>query len=478
VDRSPIRFKAMLIGVGLLGGLLSGALIFGGLGSTAAVALAAKSDPLLSVADVAERSLDSVVNISTTRRPSGYRSPFHELFRQFGQPMPSPRAQHALGSGVIISADGVVVTNNHVVKDATSIKVTVGSSKREYKAKVVGTDPKSDVAVLRLQGAKGLKAIRVGDSDKLRLGEVVVAIGNPFGVGQTVTMGIVSAKGRANMGIVDYEDFIQTDAAINPGNSGGALINLHGELVGINTAILSRTGGYQGIGFAIPTNMVQPIVQSLLKRGRVVRGWLGVSIQEVNRELAKALKLPTTEGVLVSDVEPGSPAYKAGLKRGDLIVRLNGKPVRSTARLRNLVAAAGAGASVRLELYRDGRRTSLGAHLTELPARLGGGVGRPGRGQGHPAADLGLRVDSVRDAALRQKFNIPSRLKYGVAVVAVDPSGAAAQAGLQPGDVILEVNRARIDGVRRFSQILRAARGDILFLVYRQGTTLYVMVDR
>jgi serine protease Do len=478
VDRSPIRFKAMLIGVGLLGGLLSGALIFGGLGSTAAVALAAKNDPLLSVADVAERSLDSVVNISTTRRPSGYRSPFHELFRQFGQPMPSPRAQHALGSGVIISADGVVVTNNHVVKDATSIKVTVGSSKREYNAKVVGTDPKSDVAVLRLQGAKGLKAIRVGDSDKLRLGEVVVAIGNPFGVGQTVTMGIVSAKGRANMGIVDYEDFIQTDAAINPGNSGGALINMHGELVGINTAILSRTGGYQGIGFAIPTNMVQPIVQSLLKRGRVVRGWLGVSIQEVNRELAKALKLPTTEGVLVSDVEPGSPAQKAGLKRGDLIVRLNGKPVRSTARLRNLVAAAGAGASVRLELYRDGHRSSLAAHLTELPARLGGGVGGAGGAEGQPAADLGLQVDSVRDAALRQKFNIPSRLKYGVVVVGLDPSGAAAQAGLQPGDVILEVNRARMDGVRRFSQILRAARGDILFLIYRQGTTLYVMVDR
>ena len=437
MDRSPIRFKAMLIGVGLLGGLLSGAVIFGGLGSRTAVALAAKNDALLSVADVAERSLDSVVNISTTRRPSGYHNPFQDLFRQFGQPMPSPRAQHALGSGVIISADGVVVTNSHVVKDAASIKVTVGSSKREYKAKVVGADPKSDVAVLRLQGAKGLKAIRVGDSDKLRLGEVVVAIGNPFGVGQTVTMGIVSAKGRANMGIVDYEDFIQTDAAINPGNSGGALISMHGELVGINTAILSRTGGYQGIGFAIPTNMVQPIVQSLLKRGRVVRGWLGVSIQEVNRELAKALKLPTTEGVLVSDVEPGSPAHKAGLKRGDLIVQLNGKPVRSTARLRNLVAAAGAGASARLELFRDGRRTSLAVHLAELPARLGGGMGQPGAGQGQPAAALGLQVDSVQDPALRQKFNIPSRLKYGVAVVAVDPSGAGAQAGLQPGDVIL-----------------------------------------
>jgi serine protease Do len=483
--------RVALVGAGAAGGLLIGAVLFlaGGQQTSAggrllpspSLAHAAAGAPLKSVADVAERSLPSVVNISTTRKQRTGSSPFfhdpffREFFRHFGPRTPSPRMERSLGSGVIVSSDGVVVTNNHVVKDADKIRVTLG--KREFEGKVVGTDPKSDLAVLKLKGARGLKAIRFGDSDKLRLGDMVVAIGNPFGVGQTVTMGIVSAKGRANVGIVDYEDFIQTDAAINPGNSGGALINMRGELVGINTAILSRSGGYQGIGFAIPSNMVKPIINSLLKRGRVVRGWLGVSIQEVNRDLKRALGLPTTEGVLISDVDRVGPARRAGLRRGDLLVRLNGKKVTSTGRLRNLVASAGVGARVNLEYYRKNRLRTVQVKLAELPARLGGSASGGGKGAIKPGKELGLSVAPL-SPRVRRKYNIPSRLKTGVVVTAVDPTGETARTGLRSGDVILEVNRARIDTVRRFSQILRAARGDILFLVYRQGTTLYMIVDR
>jgi len=492
--RGVSRPKVLLTLAGLVGGLLMGAVLTFSLSLhtargeqvlfTGSSLAHAASGAALSLADVAERSLPSVVNVSTTRTSHANVSPFmmdpmlREFFRHFGRPDPSPRREQSLGSGVIIAADGVVVTNNHVVKDADQIKVTVGG-KQDYEATVVGTDPKSDLAVLRLKGARGLKAIHIGNSDKLRLGDMVLAIGNPFGVGQTVTMGIVSAKGRANMGIVDYEDFIQTDAAINPGNSGGALINMSGELVGINTAILSRTGGSQGIGFAIPTNMVNPIVQSLVKRGRVIRGWLGVGIQDVNRELARALKLPTTRGVLVASVEPGSPAQKSGLRRGDLVVRLDGKAVPTSGQLRNMVASAGAKTHVKLEYYREGRLQTIQLTLAELPTRLGMASGQHGQpGQPDVAGGLGVSVESVRSPQARRQYNIPSRLKYGVVVMGVDPRGVAARNGIRSGDVILEVNRATITSVRRFTQMLQAARGDILFLVYRQGATQYMIIDR
>jgi len=462
--------------VGMVGGFCAGLLFSAGWRTdTTRPALAqATRAGALSVADVAERTVASVVNISATRKAVS-RSPafadpfFREFFRHFGPGMPSPRREQSLGSGVIVSSDGLVVTNNHVIKNAARIRVTV-AGKQEYVAKVVGKDPKSDLAVLRLKGAKNLKAINFGNSDKLRLGDVVVAIGNPFGVGQTVTMGIVSAKGRANVGIVDYEDFIQTDAAINPGNSGGALINMSGELIGINTAILSRTGGYQGIGFAIPSNMVKPIMGSLLKRGRVIRGWLGVSIQQVNRDLVRALGLPTAEGVLISDVDPTGPARRAGLKRGDLVVKINGQPVSSVGRLRNLVASAGASAKIQVEFFRRGKKLRSTVRLAELPPKLGSNAA-PRTGK------LGLAVAELNAQGIRQKYNIPLRLKYGVVVVQLDPSGAAAGAGLREGDVILEANRAKLGSVRRFSEILRNANRKYLFLVYRQGATLYVIVQ-
>ena len=331
-----------------------------------------------SIADIAEKAAPSVVNVASSRTIRRVREgmPFFDdpFFRQFfgpgmrGGPEPEQRQEHGLGSGVIVSADGIVLTNNHVVDGADEIKITT-ADKREYAAKVLGTDAKSDVAVLKMQGnPQGLTPITFGDSSRLRLGDVVLAIGNPFGVGQTITMGIVSAKGRANVHIAAYEDFIQTDAAINPGNSGGALVDMEGHLVGINTAILSRSGGNVGIGFAIPSNMAQPIMKSLMDHGKVVRGWLGVSIQDVDQQLATAMKLKEVKGILISDVAGNGPALKAGLKSGDIVLKLNGSPVESTGTFRNAIAAAGSGTTVKLELLRDGKPLTVDAKLGELPA--------------------------------------------------------------------------------------------------------------
>lgn len=296
------------------------------------------------ISDVAERVVAGVVNIASEKvvRETGGPPQFGPLFNEpffrhfFGGPpgpgsRPQERRENSLGSGVIVSHDGVVLTNNHVIENADKIRVALADG-RELDAEVVGRDPESDLGVLKLKGElKDLKPLVFGDSDTLRLGQVVLAIGNPFGIGQTVTMGIVSAKGRASVGIVQYEDFIQTDAAINPGNSGGALVNMHGELVGINTAIISRSGGYQGVGFAIPTKMARPIMESLLQHGKVARGWLGVAIQDVTPELREALGVGAEKGVLLSDVTPGSPADKGGLKRGDIVLKLNGQVMDSSA---------------------------------------------------------------------------------------------------------------------------------------------------
>ncbi len=431
-----------------------------------------------SVAHVAERVLPGVVNIASSRKVRAARHPFqnHPFFREFFGPRgrPSPRQQQGLGSGVIISADGLVVTNNHVVASADEIKVVL-HDKRSYSARVVGTDPKSDLAVLKLKGASGLTALRIGDSDALRLGDAVLAVGNPFGVGQTVTMGIVSAKGRANMGIVDYEDFIQTDAAINPGNSGGALVNMRGELVGIPTAIKTRSGGSMGIGFAIPTNMMKPITDALVKQGKVVRGWLGVVIQEVDREMARALRLPTHKGVLISDVDPRGPAKKAGLRRDDLVTAINGKRVTTTSRLRNIVAALGSGKTARLDLYRGKRKMKLNVPLGILPSERS--ASRPGAPMEDPAQVSGMTLMQL-NRATRQRYRIPSRVPYGVVVTHVDRDSAMGRAGLQPGDVLLELNKAKIKNVRSFRAQFGKAEGRVLLLVYRQGSTLYMLISK
>ncbi len=334
----------------------------------------------VSIADIAEKAAPSVVNVASSRtvKTDAEHSPFFEdpFFRHFfgpggGEPREQRQVEHGLGSGVVVSSDGIVLTNNHVVDGADEIRVTT-ADKREFPAKVIGTDAKSDVAVLRLSGdVKSLHPIEIGDSSRLRLGDVVLAIGNPFGVGQTITMGIVSAKGRANVGIAAYEDFIQTDAAINPGNSGGALVDMEGKLIGINTAILSRTGGNMGIGFAIPSNMAQPIMKALIEHGKVVRGWLGVGIQDIDQDLASAMKLSSLQGILISEVMPGGPASKASMKSGDVVLAFNGEPVNSTGEFRNAVAAAGAGATAKLDVVRDGKPIGVTATLGELPEKGG-----------------------------------------------------------------------------------------------------------
>ncbi|MCC6898181.1 MAG: Do family serine endopeptidase [Polyangiaceae bacterium] len=410
------------------------------------------------IADVVERVLPSVVSVSSKRAVHG-SMPFG-----FG----APDRQSGIGSGVVIGP-GLVVTNNHVVADADELKVET-ADKRKLSARVVGTDPKSDLAVLELSGdTKGLVPLELGDSSRLRLGDVVLAVGNPFGVGQTVTMGIVSAKGRANMGIVDYEDFIQTDAAINPGNSGGALVDMDGRLVGINTAILSRTGGNVGIGFAIPTNMAKPIIDSLRSQGKVVRGWLGVSIQDVDQELATALALAAPTGVLVSDVQRGSPAERAGLLRGDVITALEGQKVDGVGQFRNRIAATAAGKQVKLVLLRDKKSVELSAALAEQP------------GDRKPLARAdglsGLTLGEITPEARRSQ-RLPSEVTAGAVVVEVERGSAAAKTGFRPGDVVIEVNRQRVSGVERFRELLTKATGRVLVLVVREGSTLFLVATR
>jgi serine protease Do len=429
----------------------------------------------VSIADVAERVLPSVVTISTTvvqRQPQG-------MFPFFGGG-PSERQAQGMGSGVIVSSDGYVLTNNHVVTEAKQIKVTV-SDKREFDATVVGTDPKSDLAVIKIKGApSGLRPVEFGDSSKLRLGDVVLAIGNPLGVGQTVTMGIVSAKGRADLGITAYEDFIQTDAAINPGNSGGALINTDGKLVGINTAILSRTGGYQGIGLAIPTSMAQPIMETLKQSGKVSRGFLGVGIQDVDQDLATALKLPGQNGVLLTDVRSGGPGSKGGLSRGDVVVKVDGKPVTSTGQFRNLIASSGAKKRVGLDVVRDGKLQSLSVELGEVPEDPNDeAVQAP---SGSPQPTTGGALDGVTleelSPGLRRALGVGADVQHGVVISALEPKSAAARAGLRPGDVVLELNKVPVDSLAKFKELYAKATGDVLLLVNSRGVTAFKVVRK
>jgi serine protease Do len=452
-------------------------------GAQATLANATVSNPLalvpaVSVADVAERAVPSVVSISATRvvrAPA--MDPFLEQF--FGQGrgpgmrgMPREQEQQGLGSGVVVTRDGVVLTNNHVVEQADEVQVTL-SDGRKFDAKVLGTDPQSDLAVLRIQGKvpADLTPIEFGDSSALRLGDVVLAIGNPFGVGQTVTMGIVSAKGRTGMGIVDYEDFIQTDAAINPGNSGGALINLRGELVGINTAILSRSGGYQGIGFAIPATMAKPIMASLLNDGKVARGWLGIAIQTVDTNLASAMGLESAQGVLVSDVTPDTPAAKAGLKRGDVIVALDGKPMNDSSQLRNTVAAKAPGSTIALDIVRDGKKQRMNVALGTLP---GNQIGKSEAEIGaHEGLLSGVTVANLTPQ-LRTRFEVPEQVKSGVLVTSVEPGSRAARVGLRPGDVILEFNRKAVDSVSALEALNDKVKDTALLLVSRGGQTIFL----
>src|SRR5437899_4487433 len=321
---------------------------------------------------VARAAMPAVVNIAsarTVRGPAGQPTPFFSdpFFRFFFGPERAPRRERSLGSGVIVTRDGYVLTNNHVVEGAQDIRVTLGD-RREFTARLVGADSKTDIAVLKLP-AGSFSIIPLGDSKRVDVAEVVLAIGNPFGLSQTVTQGIVSAVGRADLGIADYEDFIQTDAPINPGNSGGALVDARGALIGINTAIFSQTGGSQGIGFAVPVNMARQVMEQLVRRGRLTRGYLGVSLQEVTPALARGLGVSAERGVIVGDVAPDSPAARAGLKRGDVIIAVDGTPIDDAGRFRNLVAGTAPRTTLKLTILRDGREQTLDVAGGEMPER-------------------------------------------------------------------------------------------------------------
>lgn len=442
-----------------------------------------------SFADVAEKVISSVVNVHPTRvvKGAGGLSPFSmdPFFRRFfehGVPrdrVPERRMQ-GLGSGVIVSQDGYIVTNYHVVAKAADIRVSL-HDKRELKAEVVGKDPRTDLALLKVD-ADDLKPAKLGRSGSLRVGDVVLAVGNPFGVGATVTMGIVSAVGRTGMGITDYEDFIQTDAAINPGNSGGALVNIEGEVVGIPTAIVSRTGGYQGVGFAIPADMVRPIVESLRKDGKVTRSYLGVMIQKINPSMAKALGLKPGSGVLVSEVQPGTPAEKAGLKSGDVILELDGKPVRSFHHFRNRISALGAGTSVRLKVKREDKTFNASVKLEELPQEEVADVGKkpqlrddaPGGSFEGPenTALEGVKIVGLTPT-LRKRLNVPRNIN-GVVVESVSSKSPAVFAGLQSGDIIMAVNRKPTPSLKEFRSVAEGERNRVFVHVWRRGSTLYL----
>lgn len=421
-----------------------------------------------SVADVVETVLPSVVSVTSTKHVHN-RSPM-ELY--FGGPSAS-RPQQGLGSGVVITADGIVVTNNHVIEGADEIEVHLNDD-RDFPAKLIGSDPKSDVAVLQIEGDLGkLVPISVGDSSELRLGDVVLAVGNPFGVGQTVTMGIVSATGRSELGIVDYENFIQTDAAINPGNSGGALINMKGQLVGINTAILSRTGGSMGIGFAIPTNMAAPIIDALRTNGEVSRGFLGVSIQEIDGDLRTALALKQRGGVLVADVQPGGPAERAGIKSGDVVVQVNETHVNTPGHFRNLIAQSEANKTVTIKLIREAAEKTLKVALGQMPSDV------DSERHGSVGADNQANLDGLSfsdlDESLRQRLDLPLGVS-GAVVVRVAPNSKGAEAGLRPGDLILQINNKPVKDASVASRLYRTTQGTKLLQVLRRGTKQFVAV--
>ncbi|MCF6147818.1 MAG: DegQ family serine endoprotease [Candidatus Kuenenia sp.] len=375
-----------------------------------------------------------------------------------------------LGSGVIIdSENGYIVTNNHVVENADELTVAL-EDKREFKGTIVGTDPQTDLAIIKIEG-KDLPSAKLGDSESLKVGQWAIAIGNPFGLTQTVSVGVISAIGRANVGVAQYEDMIQTDAAINPGNSGGPLVDLNGEVIGINTAIFTRSGGYQGIGFAIPVNMVKAIMKDLIEKGKVTRGWLGVAIQDISPDLAESFDVAITEGVIISDVQDNSPAKEAGFERGDIVINYNGKPIRDVNHLRNTVAQTEVGKKVKVTVLRSGEEKILTVKIGEQPVEMfaaapGGPI---------PEKELGITVQTLTKEIAK---NLGLEDETGVIVTEVHPEGPAAMTGMREGDIIKEVNRQKITNVEEFNSAVKKGdkRKGILLLIKRGEYAQYLIV--
>ena len=443
--------------------------------------------PRASFAPIVQKVTPAVVKIQTTtavktgsvQEWSWPDDPFWRRFfgDQFGHMMPPnsnrPFVQHGLGSGVIVTKDGYILTNNHVVDGATDVKVTLQDG-HEFTAKVIGRDPKSDIAVVKID-AKDLPVVPMADSEKVQVGDIVLAIGNPFGVGQTVTEGIVSAKNRGNMGIEDYEDFIQTDAAINPGNSGGALVDVDGRLVGVNTAILSRSGGSQGVGFAIPSDLARNVMESLIKTGHVTRGYLGVMIQDVTPTLAREFKLKNSSGALVGDVVPDGPAAKAGFKNGDVVLEFNHNKVTDGRQLKLTVAETKPGSTVPVKIWRDGSEKTLDATIKQLPGTEQLAQNNSGKNEDTGTLD-GVIVGDL-DSQTRQQYNLPANVK-GAVITDVKPESASAEAGLRPGDVIEEINRHPVASASDAVRLTENAKNkQTLVRIWDNGGSHYVVVD-
>jgi serine protease Do len=440
--------------------------------------------PVQSFAPLVKRVAPSVVQVATLVKAKNTRMEGTEsenpMFRWFYGENPDRQgrrqfrtpAQRGAGSAVIVSPDGYLLTNNHVVDGADDLKVRLQDG-REFEAKVVGTDPQTDVAVIKVD-SKDLPAIELADSDATEVGDVVLAVGNPFNLGQTVTSGIISAKGRATMGL-DYEDFLQTDAAINPGNSGGALVDSRGRLIGINTAIISGSGGNQGIGFAIPVNLARSVMDGLIKNGHVTRSYIGVMIQDVTPALATQFKMKDSKGALVGEVKSGGPAAKAGLESGDIIVEFAGKPVEDSRHLKFSVASAKPGSTVPVMIVRDGHTKTLKLKLQEMDSKLN--LSSAGSEAAKEEGTLnGVTVDDL-NAQTRRQFNIPADVE-GALVTEVDPSSPAFESNLRPGDVIMAINRKSVAGAEDAVKLTEKAEDHTSLLrVWSKGGSRYIVVD-
>jgi serine protease Do len=444
---------------------------------------------ITSFAPIVEKVAPSVVTVFTTQTVSRTQVPFpfsdDALRHLFGGQLPQSQGKQTLqglGSGVIVSADGYILTANHVVSGAEEIMIGLGTELRKYKAKKVGTDSGTDVALLKID-EKNLPEITFADSDKARAGDIVLAVGNPFGLRQTVTMGIISAVGRGGVGIVDYENFIQTDAAINMGNSGGALVDIKGELLGINTAIFSRSGGNQGVGFAIPANLARDVMQSLREKGRVVRGYIGASVQTLTPELAEAMKLKgQATGALVGEVAPKTPSEKAGLKTGDVITAVNGKKISDARELRLMIGSMAPGSKAQIQVNREGQTKMFDVQLAEMPA----GVIEEGGPEASPEESAqaekttvfgGVAVTDITDD-IRTALNLPKGVQ-GAVIAEVDADSSAGKAGLREGDVIQEVNKQRVQSAKDLVAASKKLKPNekILIRVYSQGRSGYVALE-
>jgi serine protease Do len=480
MQRKIVRFYALLVAIALS--------ILGSAFSVAAQETTPKEPGVITTfAPVVEKVAPSVVTVFTTQTVSRTTLPFpfsDDTLRQFfgGQlPRQGKQTLQGLGSGVIVSSDGYILTANHVVSAAEEIMVGLGTELRKYKAKKVGTDPGTDVALLKID-EKNLPAITFADSEKARAGDIVLAIGNPFGLRQTVTMGIISAIGRGGMGIVDYENFIQTDAAINMGNSGGALVDIRGQLLGINTAIFTRSGGNQGVGFAIPANLARDVMQSLREKGRVVRGYIGASVQPLTPELADAMKLkgePT--GALVGEVAPNTPSQKAGIKTGDVITAVNGKKINDARELRLMIGSMAPGTKAQIEVNREGQKKMFDVELAEMPASAvaDGAEASPEEGAQPEKTTVfgGVAVANITDD-IRSALNLPKDVQ-GSVIAQIDADSPAGKAGLREGDVIQEVNKQPVKNAKDLVAINKKLKPNekILIRVYSQGRSGYVALE-